>query len=75
MRWLHVGVTVLSVMAMTGCPSEFGKDGRVSKAVQKDTQEHLLYITRCAQTRYEEVCGPGKWDTDECLKCRRAGVQ
>lgn len=32
MRWIHVAVAILSVIATTGCPSEFGKDGRVAKA-------------------------------------------
>ncbi|MBN1208401.1 MAG: hypothetical protein JXB05_26305 [Myxococcaceae bacterium] len=74
MRWIQV-VGALSVMALSGCPSEFGKDGRVNKAVRQDSQEHLLFITGCEQRRYEEVCGPGKWDSEECLRCRRGGVQ
>jgi hypothetical protein len=28
-------------MAMTGCPSEFGKDGRVAKAVRKDAHPEV----------------------------------
>jgi hypothetical protein len=75
MRWLQVGVTVLTITAMSGCPSEFGTDGRVNKAAHKDTQEHLLYITGCDEKRYSEVCATGKWDTDECLRCRGEGVQ
>lgn len=75
MRRLQVAVVVLSVLALTGCPSEFGKDGRVNKAVRQDTQEQLLFITGCSKTRFEEVCGPGKWDSDECLKCRQGGGQ
>jgi hypothetical protein len=75
MRWLQVGLTVLAVTAMSGCPSEFGKDGRVNKAVQQDSQEHLLYITKCAKAWEDSVCAPGKEDSDECLKCRRRGVK
>ena len=74
MRWLHVGVTVLSVMA-TGCPSEFGKDGRVSKAAHKDTQEHLLYITRCEEDWEKVVCAPGKEESADCQRCRRGRGQ
>ncbi len=75
MRRFQVAMVVLSVTTMTGCPSEFGKDGRVNKAVQQDTQEQLLFIAGCSRARFEEVCGPGKWDSDECLRCRQGGVQ
>ena len=75
MRWRQIAAISLSIMAMTGCPSEFGKDGRVNKAVRQDTQDQLLFITGCSRTRFEEVCGPGKWDSDECLRCRQAGVK
>jgi hypothetical protein len=64
---------VLSMMAVTGCPSEFGKDGRVDKAVQQDMQEQLLFVTGCEEKRYKEVCAPEKWDSDECRKCRLEG--
>jgi hypothetical protein len=70
MRWFQAGVVVLSTLALAGCPSEFGKDGRVGKAVHKDTQEHLLYITGCSEARKREVCeGPLK-DPAECAKCK-----
>lgn len=71
MRWLLAAV-VVSSMTMTGCPSEFGKDGRVNKAIHKDTQD--LVIRRCSNERIEEVCGRGKEDSDECRKCREGGV-
>lgn len=75
MRWLQVGVAVLAVTAMSGCPSEFGKDGRVNKAVHKDTQEHFLYITRCDERWEEKVCAPGKENSDDCKRCRRGRGQ
>ena len=68
MRWLWVGVAVLSVLATTGCPSEFGKDGRIAKAVHKDTQERLL-IERCSDQRRRESCSPGKEDSEDCRRC------
>jgi hypothetical protein len=74
MRWLRVGVVILSAMATTGCPSEFGKDGRVGKAVHQDSQEQLLYITRCSEKMLKEVCARGKEDSDDCLRCRQGGV-
>jgi hypothetical protein len=54
MRWFQAGVVVLSVMAMTGCPSEFGKDGRIGKAVRKDARDQLG-ITGCSEARSKEV--------------------
>ncbi len=68
-------IAVLSVLVMTGCPSEFGKDGRVDKAVQQDTQEQLLFISGCARELFEEVCTADKWDSEECMKCRQAGAR
>jgi hypothetical protein len=70
MRRLHARILVLSTLVLTGCPSEFGKNGRVRKAVHKDSQEHLLYITGCSEARKREVCeGPLK-DPVECEKCK-----
>ena len=74
MRWLRVGVVILSAMTTTGCPSEFGKDGRVAKAVHKDSQEQLLYITRCSEKMLKEVCASGKEDSDDCRRCRQGGA-
>jgi hypothetical protein len=59
----------LSVMVLTGCPSEFGREGRIAKAVHKDSMD--LVIKRCSAKRVEEVCGNGKEDTPECRKCRQ----
>jgi hypothetical protein len=68
MRWLQVGGALLSVPVMTGCPSEFGKEGRVAKAVRKDSKEQLG-ITRCSEKLRKEVCeGPNR-DPDKCREC------
>lgn len=67
MRWRHLAVGMLSALALTGCPSEFGKDGRVSKAAHKDA----MGITRriCSEQELWEVCkGPNK-DPDKCHEC------
>ena len=71
MRWLLAALTVSS-MAMTGCPSEFGKEGRVNQAVHKDAQD--LAIRRCSDELIAEVCAPGKENSDECRKCRQGGM-
>jgi hypothetical protein len=68
MRGLQAGVAVLAILVMTGCPSEFGKDGRVAKAVHKDSQEQLG-ITRCGDRERDRVCAPGKENSEECRKC------
>lgn len=68
MRWLRAGVVVLSVTTTTGCPSEFGKEGRVAKAVHADSQDQLS-ITRCSDVERKRVCGPGKENSDECRRC------
>jgi hypothetical protein len=67
MRWLSVGVVVLSVSATAGCPSEFGKDGRIGKAVHKDSTD--MAIRGCSDTRRDEVCAPGRETSQECLDC------
>lgn len=69
MRWHQVGVIALSVMAMTGCPSEFGKDGRVAKAVHDDSKENLLEIKNCTPKRRQEVCGNGRENSEACREC------
>jgi hypothetical protein len=61
-------MVVLSVMVMTGCPSEFGKDGRIAKAVHQDSMEHLV-ITRCSEERKKEVCEGPQRDAKKCLDC------
>jgi hypothetical protein len=67
MRWLQAAVVALSVLALTGCPSEFGKDGRIAKAVHQDSMD--LVIKRCSKAKIEEVCGNGKQQTPECKEC------
>jgi hypothetical protein len=68
MRWLQVVVGALCIMALAGCPSEFGREGRIAKAVRKDSMD--LVIRRCSPEKIEEVCGDGKDKTEECKKCR-----
>jgi hypothetical protein len=57
---------LLGLFLLTGCPSEFGKDGRVSKAIHQDTQG--LVIKQCSDKRRREVCGGGKENTDQCRR-------
>lgn len=56
-------------MATTGCPSEFGKDGRIDKAVHEDAREQLIIIRKCGEQHRKRVCAPGKERSKECLEC------
>jgi hypothetical protein len=66
MRWLRAGTGVLSLLMMTGCPSEFGMEGRIDKAVHKDAIE--LVRKHCTADRREQVCGGGKEKTQRCIE-------
>ena len=66
MWWLQAGVGVFALM-MAGCPSEFGKEGRISKAVHQDTLG--IVGKRCSEKERWEVCkGPNK-DAERCREC------
>lgn len=65
MRWRYAGMSVLSLMVMTGCPTEFGKDGRVSRAAHQDSLE--LVRKHCSEERRNELCGGGREHSPECL--------
>ncbi len=68
MRWFQAAVGLLLVLVLAGCPSEFGKEGRVSKAVGKDAAE--LATPQCSEEEIEEVCGNDQEHTPECKACR-----
>jgi len=68
MRVNPVGVSLVVLMLMAGCPTEFGKDGRVNKAVREDALE--LVSKPCSPQELAEYCGPGKANTPKCIeKC------
>ncbi|WP_224241612.1 hypothetical protein [Hyalangium gracile] len=69
MRWRYVAIGILSALALTACPSEFGKDGRVAKAVHQDAQEQVIIISKCEERYRNRVCAPGKETSMECLEC------
>jgi len=61
-------VMAMALILMTGCPSEFGKDGRVNKAVHKDAVELLL--EECDTQIFDIWCDNGRENTPECIaKC------
>lgn len=49
---------------MTGCPEEFGIEGRVNKAVHKDVMESIP--SRCTKQQYEKLCAGGRERSKEC---------
>lgn len=67
MRWLGAGIGLLVLLTMTGCPSEFGRDGRVQKAIHQDTVDMVIKI--CSEARRAELCGNGQENSPACLKC------
>ncbi len=69
MPTLKAVALVISALVLSGCPSEFGKDGRVAKAVHKDSEQQQLELTQCSDQRKREVCAHGKENSDECRKC------
>jgi hypothetical protein len=64
MHWRQAGTGLFALMVLTGCPSEFGKDGRVNKAARKDSLE--LVKKHCSQKKYDEFCGGNKKHTQAC---------
>jgi hypothetical protein len=69
MRSLQVNAVVLAAVALAGCPSEFGKDGRIDKAVEKDVQEQLDNLPLCSEEYVEEACYGPNQDEAECKRC------
>jgi len=64
MRWRHAATRLLLLSLLTGCPSEFGKDGRINKASHQDTMD--LYSKRCTDDEYKKYCANGRQNTPEC---------
>jgi hypothetical protein len=68
MQWLRAGTGTLALMILTGCPSEFGREGRVAKAVHNDSLE--LVRKYCSEKDYKTFCEGGREHTPECIdKC------
>lgn len=65
MRWRTICVCAVSLVAMTGCPEEFGKYGRINKAIHKDLMERLQ--KKCTRAQIDEFCADEE-QLEECLK-------
>jgi hypothetical protein len=68
MRWFQVNAVVLAAVALAGCPSEFGKEGRIGKAAHKDVQDQLE-PGDCPEEYILEVCHGSNKDPAECKRC------
>lgn len=66
MTWRHVGTGVFVLVMITGCPSEFGKGGRVNKAVGQDVKE--LIHEDCPEPVFLRFCSDGRESTPECIE-------
>ncbi len=66
MQWHQATLSVLALM-LTGCPSEFGKNGRIAKAAHQDTLELVRKI--CSDKERKEACEGPHQDPVECRKC------
>ena len=65
MRWRTAGLCALSLVTMTGCPEEFGKEGRVQRAVHQDVME--LSRKHCSKDDLATFCGGAKKNSPECI--------
>jgi hypothetical protein len=69
MRWLLPFGCVLSIVALTGCPHAFRRDGAMDRAAHQDVEDLL---EECPQNVYEMYCASGREASAECLeKCGR----
>jgi len=67
MRWLQATLGLLALQLAMGCPSEFGREGRIDKAVHKDSME--IVRKNCSDEERKAVCGPGQERSEACLEC------
>jgi hypothetical protein len=64
MQWLRAETGALAFIMFTGCPSEFGKEGRIAQAVHNDSME--IVRKHCSQKEYDAVCGGNRENTQAC---------
>lgn len=66
MHWRTAGLCVLSLVALTACPEEFGKGGRIDQAAHQDALE--LIQRRCSPADARKYCEGDKKQSEECIK-------
>lgn len=65
MRWRYAGTGTVALL-MTGCPHDYGKDGRADKEVHKAEVE--LVRKYCDKEMLERYCGGDRKNTPECRR-------
>ena len=58
MRWRTCWLGLVSLVAMTGCPEDFGIEGRMDQAIRKDMKARLKQ--QCSERDLREYCAPNK---------------
>ena len=68
MRWRPAWSFALALVTLTGCPEEFGKEGRIERAAHQDVVERLR--KRCSEEDLKQYCPEDDVQSEECLeKC------
>lgn len=63
--WRHAaGLCALSLGLATGCAEEFGKEGRIDRAIEKDLK--ALVPKRCTDRDLKRYCGDEKKGSKLC---------
>jgi len=63
MGWRTAGLCALCLVT-TGCPEEFGKEGRIQRAAHKDALE--LIQKPCSREAFEKCCDGGREQSEQC---------
>lgn len=67
MRWQSAWTCTLALVTLTGCPEEFGKEGRIQRAIHQDMME--LHQKYCSDEDIRAFCEGGKEQSEECRRC------
>lgn len=67
MVWRALCVGAAFLLSLTGCPEEFGKHGRINKAVHKDLMERLRQ--KCTTEQLNQFCKEGMLEEDSLEQC------
>jgi hypothetical protein len=66
MRWRYAATGMVALMMMTGCPHDYGKDGRADKEAHKAALG-LVRKRDCDWKTYMDICY-GRENTPECIE-------
>jgi len=66
MRWRTTWIFALALVTLTGCPEEFGKEGRIQRAAHRDVMESLR--KNCSEDEIQKYCPQGQEQSEDCLR-------